>query len=97
MKARRGSRGISSTLYLTSALDYVGGQGHAPVILPRERSSTRCIEAGWTSQPVWTGMEKFSPHPTGIRSPDRPARSKSPDCAIPVQLVHTYLDVILGV
>jgi hypothetical protein len=38
-------------------------------------------EAGWASGPVWTGSEKS--RPTGIRSPDRPARSS---VAIPTQL-----------
>ena len=32
-------------------------------------------EAGWAPGPVWTGAE--NPAPTGVRSPDRPARSKS--------------------
>jgi hypothetical protein len=32
-------------------------------------------EAGWDAGPVWTGAENLAP--TGIRSPDRPARSQS--------------------
>jgi hypothetical protein len=32
-------------------------------------------KAGWAPGPVWTGAEILAP--TGIRSPDRPARSKS--------------------
>ena len=39
---------------------------------------TRCPlykEAGWAPGPVWTGVENLVP--TGIRSPDRPARSQS--------------------
>ena len=32
-------------------------------------------EAGWASGPVWTGVENLGP--TGIWSPDRPARSES--------------------
>jgi len=32
-------------------------------------------EAEWTSGPVWTGAENLAP--TGIRSPDRPARRQS--------------------
>jgi len=32
-------------------------------------------EAGWAPGPVWTGAENLIP--TGIRSPDRPARSES--------------------
>jgi len=32
-------------------------------------------EVGWVPGPVWTGAENLAP--TGIRSPDRPARSQS--------------------
>ena len=32
-------------------------------------------EAGWAPGPVWTGAEYLAS--TGIRSPDRPARSQS--------------------
>ena len=32
-------------------------------------------EAGWAPGPVWTSTENLSP--TGIQSPDRPARSES--------------------
>ena len=32
-------------------------------------------EAGWAPGPVWTGVENLAP--TGIRSPERPARSQS--------------------
>jgi hypothetical protein len=32
-------------------------------------------EAEWAPGPVWTGAENLAP--TGIRSPDRPARSQS--------------------
>ena len=32
-------------------------------------------EAGWAPEPVWMGAENLAP--TGIRSPDRPARSES--------------------
>ena len=32
-------------------------------------------EAGWAPGPVWTGAENLAS--TGIRSPDRPARSES--------------------
>ena len=32
-------------------------------------------EAGWAPGAVWTGAENLAP--TGIRSPDRPARSES--------------------
>ena len=45
-KAHRGSR-YSCTLSLTSALDGVGGQGHAPAALPPgKRPGTHCT-GGW--------------------------------------------------
>jgi len=68
----------SSTFSLTSALDGggVGGKRHAPADLP----------AGKTRYPLYRRLSgpqgrsgrvrKISP-PTGIRSPDRPARSQS--------------------
>jgi len=52
----------------------VGVQRHAPVALPREGPCTHC-KGGWVPPgPVWTGEENLTP--TGIRSPDRPARSE---------------------
>jgi len=39
-------------------------------------------EAGWAPGPVWTGEENLAP--TGIRSPDRQARSS---VAIPTELL----------
>jgi hypothetical protein len=46
-------------------------------------------EVGWAPGPVWTGAENLAP--TGIRSPDRPARSS---VAIPTELPSPllYLD-----
>ena len=65
----------SSTLSLTSALDRMGGQRHAPAALP----------PGKTRYPLYSGLggpqgrsgrvQKISP-PTRIRSPNRPARSE---------------------
>ena len=68
----------SSTLSLTSALEEVSGQPHAPAALT----------PGKTRYPLYTyrglvgrqdqsgGVRKFSP-PNEIRSPDRPFRSKT--------------------
>ena len=42
--------------------------------LPRERLRN-LREAGWPPGPVWTGAKNLAP--TGIRSPDLPARSES--------------------
>ena len=53
------------------------GQRHAPAALftPRKDPVPIVQEAGWAPGPVWTGAENLVP--TGIRSPDRPARSQS--------------------
>ena len=66
----------SSTLSLTSALDGVGGQRHAPAALPPGKRAGNHSTGGWVGPgPVWTGAENLAS--TGIRSPDRPARSES--------------------
>ena len=54
----------------------VGGQFHAPAALPPPGEDTVPFgeEAGWAPGPVLTGAENLAP--TGIRSPDRPARSE---------------------
>ena len=63
----KGEQLYSSTLFLTSVLDGVGGQRHVPAVLPPR--VTR-----WTPGPVWMGEEILSP--TRIRSPNLPARSE---------------------
>jgi len=66
----------SSTLPSTSVL-VGGGQRHAPAALyPRERPGNHCIGAWWASGPVWRGAENVA-RPSGIGSPDRPARNES--------------------
>jgi len=60
---------------LTTALE--GGEGSASRpgrSLPPEKDPVPIVqEAGWAPGPVWTGAENLAP--TGIRFPDRPARS----------------------
>jgi hypothetical protein len=67
----------SCTLFLTSALE--GGEGPASRpgrTLPPGKDPVPIVhEAGWATGPVWTGAESLAP--TGIRSPDRPARRQS--------------------
>ena len=54
----------------------VGGQRHVPAAFtPGKVLVPIAQEAGWASGPVWTGAENHAP--TGIRSPDRPARRQS--------------------
>jgi hypothetical protein len=52
------------------------GQRHAPAALYPEPIVQ---DAGWAPGPVWTGAENLAPPPTGIRSPDRPARRQIPE------------------
>jgi hypothetical protein len=55
------------------ALEGVRDQRHAPAVLyPQERPGTHCT-GGWVGPRA--GLENLAP--TGIRSPDRPARSQS--------------------
>jgi hypothetical protein len=52
------------------------GQRHAPAVFyPQKRPGTHCT-GGWVgSRPVWTGAVNIAP--TGIQTPERPARSQS--------------------
>ena len=66
---------------MTTALE--GGEWSAArsgLLYPRERPGTHCTEAGWASGPVLKGGKTG---PTGIRYPDRLARSS---VAIPTEL-----------
>jgi hypothetical protein len=65
----------SSTLSLTTALDGMGGQYHAPAALPPGDPVHIVLKAGWVTGPVWTSAENLAR--IEIRSPDRPARSES--------------------
>ena len=79
MKAReRGRYNIYVQLYsffnLTARCGWVINAMPRP-LYPREWPGTIVQEAGWAPGPVWTGVENLAP--TGIRTPDRPARSGS--------------------
>jgi len=51
----------------------MGVQLHGPSALPLGKDLVLILqEPGWTQGPVWTGAGNFAP--TGIRSPNRPAR-----------------------
>ena len=67
---------LYSTLSLNSALDGVGGQRHFPAALPTGKTRNPLYRGLSKSPgPVWTGTENLAS--TGIRPPDRPARSES--------------------
>ena len=61
-----------------------------PLFTPGKDQILILQEAGWAPGPVWTGTEIVTP--TGIRSPDFPARSS---VAIPTELpglrLNTYI------
>jgi hypothetical protein len=63
----------SSTPSLTSAIDGVGGQRHAPAALPPgKRPGTHCI-GGWVDPRVGLdGGEKSRPHRDSITGPSSP-------------------------
>jgi hypothetical protein len=64
------------TLSLTSALDVMGGQGHALAVLPPENRRYSLYRRLGEPQGRSRRVRKYRP-PTGIRSPDRPPRSES--------------------
>jgi hypothetical protein len=56
--------------------------GTPRLLYPRERDSVPILlEAGQAPGPVWTEVENLAP--TGFRSPDRPASSKSIPTTLP--------------
>ena len=53
----------------------VSGHRHAPAAFTPGKDPVPIVqEAGWAPGPVWIGAKNLTP--TGIRSPDRPARSE---------------------
>jgi hypothetical protein len=76
LQATKRSRGKAPLCSQTSAIE--GGEVSAPHpgrFLPRERPGTHCT-GGWVDPRAGLGRCGKS-RPTGIRSPDRPARSQS--------------------
>ena len=73
--AHRGSRGIA-LLFLDHGTSRGWGVSvtSRPPFTPRKDPVPIVQETGWAPGPVWTGVENLTP--TGIRSPDRPARSQ---------------------
>jgi hypothetical protein len=85
MKSQSGRRSIA-VLFLQPQVDgwsaprpgrFTPGNDPVPIVQ----------EAGWAPGPVWTGAENLTP--TGIRSPDLPARSV---VAIPTELSRAILE-----
>jgi hypothetical protein len=70
-----GKKRYSSTLPSTSVLDGVGGATPRPGRFTPGKDPVPIVQAGRAPGPVWEGVENLAP--TGIRSPDHPARSES--------------------
>ena len=74
--AHRGSRGIALLFH-----DHGTRRGLGVSVTPwplfnlGKHTVPIVPEAGWAPGPVWTGAEDLAP--TGIQSPDRPARNQS--------------------
>jgi hypothetical protein len=66
----------SFTLSLISKLGGLGCQRHAPAFSRRQREPVPIVrDVGWEPGSFWAEAKNF--FPTGIRSPNRPARSES--------------------
>jgi len=62
--------------FMIKALEGVRGQRHAPTALCPGKDPVSIVqEHWWAPGPVWTVAQNLAP--TGIRFPDRPARSQS--------------------
>jgi hypothetical protein len=82
----RGSRGIALLFHdRGTRRGWVVSRTPRPHFTPGKNPVPILQEAGWAPGPVWTGAENLVT--TGIRSPDRPARSS---VAIPTELSGPY-------
>jgi hypothetical protein len=66
-----------------------------PYVTPGKDPGPIVQEAGWATGPVRTGAENLAP--TGIRSPDRPARSQSLHLLRVVDELITFLPLVCSV
>ena len=74
--AHRGSRGIALPFHDHSTRREWGVRVTPRPLFPPGKDPVPIVqEAVWSSGPVWTGAENHAS--TGVRSPDRPARSQS--------------------
>ena len=74
--AHRGSRGIALPFHDHSTrMGWGVSLTPRPLFTPGKNPVPIVQEAGWAPQLVWTGAENLTP--TGIQSPDHPARSQS--------------------
>ena len=75
-------RPVMGDLYFT-LLDGVWWSAPRPgPFTPRKDVVPIVHEAGWASEPVWTGAENFTPHQDSIPVPSSPVASRYTDYAI---------------
>jgi hypothetical protein len=87
-RAYRGSRDIAVPILDLGARRGWGGQYHAPATFTPGKDPVHTVQqAGWAPGPVWTCAKILTP--TGIRSPDRPARSQLLWVVYPNLLIFT--------
>jgi hypothetical protein len=97
-KAQKGGRGIA-LLSLELGAKRGGWLARRPGRFTPGKDSVHIVqEAGWAPGPVWAGAENIAP--TGIRSPDRPARSRYTDWAcvwLDTLHIHSIVTNVLNV
>jgi len=75
MYAQAGEGGIALLCNLGARCGWVVNSTPRFTVRKETQYLLNVQEAGWASEPVWTGAKNVVP-PTGIGSPDRPARSE---------------------
>ena len=107
--AHKGSRGIALLFFDHGTRRCWGDRvTPRPIFTPRKDPVPIVQEAGWAPGPVLTGAENLAP--TGMRTPDRPARSQSIyrlsyrahsnvyECLfLPVSSFHYYVLILYGI
>jgi hypothetical protein len=81
----------SYTLSLTSALDGVGGQHHAPAALPPEKNRYQLYRRLGGPHSRSEQVRKISPPPGFDRRNIQPVASRYTDCAIPAPVFMSFL------
>jgi hypothetical protein len=82
--------------FLTSALEEVCGQHHAPAAFTPGKDPVPIVqEVGWALEPVWMGAENLAPPGFDLRT-FQPVTSRYTDYAIPATNRNEYQEYFLG-
>jgi len=98
-RATKAQRGIELQLYsfLTSALEGLGGQLHAPAVYPRERPGTHCVGC-WVSPRAGLDGCGISGHPPGFDPRTvQPERVAIPTTLSRLPCVYLYIYIYVCV